>query len=362
MSETIDSATGGARPAEPRLVIFGVTGQLGQELIERLDQSDWSIAELVGVASKQSVGQTFDFRGEELDVLGEWPVLKGRDLVFLCTRGVDALEVVRECLRAQVPCLDLTGALSSQAEVPLATATATAIASGEPGADGDAMAAAPLIALPSATTLAWAAVLEAIGEVAGITRVVGTVMSSASCLGRRGLVSLSEESIALFNQSESAESGPAGQNVAFDVLPGGGIDADRIRCELGRLFGEALRVDVAGVLVPTFVGEGTSLAIELERPLERGVLEASLEAGIGVRVVADGFGSRGLTAVEDGAAEPIGPTLRDAGGTDEVWVGRIEADASVSAGQGWRIWLASDPVHLAANHALRVAGRRLGLS
>jgi len=356
MSETIKGTSGGASRAVLRLVVFGVTGQLGQELIGRLDESGWPIAELVGVASEGSAGETFDFRGEELDVLGEWPVLKGRDLVFICTRGVDALEVVRECLRAQVPCLDLTGALSSQAEVPLAKTLAAA------GAEDDAIAVAPLIALPSATTLAWAPVLDAIGDVAEITRVVGTVLSSASALGRHGLIALSEESIALFNQSESETAGPAGQGVAFDVVPGGGIDPDRIRLELARLFGETLRIDVTGVLVPTFVGEGTSLAIELDRPLERAVLESSLEAGIGLSVVAEGLGSRGLTAVEEDVAEPIGPTLRDAGGTDEVLVGRIEADASVAEGTGWRVWLASDPVRLAADHALRVAGRRLGLS
>ena len=40
---------------EPRrLVIFGVTGQVGQELVDRLDESEWPIAELVGVASPDS--------------------------------------------------------------------------------------------------------------------------------------------------------------------------------------------------------------------------------------------------------------------------------------------------------------------
>ena len=43
-------------------------------------------------------------------------------------------------------------------------------------------------------------------------------------------------------------------------------------------------------------------------------------------------------------------------------VGRIEADPSVEVGQGWRVWLASDPLRLVADHALRVAGRRLGLA
>lgn len=354
MTETTRGATGRVGPSARRLVVFGVTGQLGRELVDQLSESNWRIAELVGVASENSVGETFEFRGEEFDVVGEWPVLKGCDLVFLCTRGVDALEVVRECLRARVPCLDLTGALSAQTEVPLPAMI------GRADSEGDAIDSAPLIALPTATTLAWASVLGAIGEAPRITRVVGTVLSSAAAQGRRGLVALSEESIALFNQSESLTPGPAGQGVAFDVVPGGGIDAERVRLELGRIFGETLRVDVAGVQVPAFVGEGSSLVIEFGGALERATLESRLAAHDAITLFGEGLGSHGLAVVEESATEAIGPTLRDAAGTGDVWVGRIEADTSVSVGHGWRLWLAIDPIRLAVDHAIGVAERRLG--
>jgi hypothetical protein len=43
-------------------------------------------------------------------------------------------------------------------------------------------------------------------------------------------------------------------------------------------------------------------------------------------------------------------------------VGRIRPDESLPEGLGWRLWLASDPLHLAAEQALRVARRRLGLA
>lgn len=347
----------GAPVRSPRsLVIFGITGQLGQELLDRLEDSDWPIGELVGVASGDSAGETFDFRGEEYAVASEWPVLKARDLVFVCTRSELALEVVRACLEAQVPCLDLTGVLAEQDEVPLAFTL------GPQGGEGDVLASAPLIASPSPTTLAWAPLLEAISGAVEIQRVVATVLSSASSQGRSGVLALSEESIALFNQSEAPAPGPAGQAVAFDVVPGGGADPARVRLELRRLFGASLRVDVASVQVPTFVGEGASLLIELASPLDRSALESRLAAKDGLEVVVGGVGSRGLVAVDAETSDPIGPTLRDVAGVGEVRVGQIEADASSGVGLGWRIWLASDPLRLAADHAVRLAGRRLGLS
>ena len=91
---------------------------------------------------------------------------------------------------------------------------------------------APLLSVPSGTTLAWAAILEAFD----ISRVVGTVLCSASAQGRHGVLALSQESIALFNQSDGPSTGPAGQAVAFDVIPGGGIDCERVQRECHRLF------------------------------------------------------------------------------------------------------------------------------
>ncbi|MEZ4290016.1 MAG: hypothetical protein R3E53_05525 [Myxococcota bacterium] len=309
------------------------------------------------MASPDSVGETFELRGEVFDVASEWPALKGHDLVIVCTRGGAALEIVREALRAGVPCLDCTGALVDRPEVPLARLRRAS------GAEDEALAEAPLLALPS-PTLAWARVLEALSEAAGVRRVVGTVLSSAGLHGRSGLASLSEESIALFNQSETPETGPAGQPVAFDVIPGGGVDTARVRQELARLFGTDLAVDVFGVQVPTFVGEGSALGLELDRPIERDALVERLTAAEGLVVVPEGPGARGLEVVPESLEEgawPAGPTLRDALGSGDVLVGRIEPAPAWPAGQGFRLWLATDPLRLAAEQALRLAALRLGL-
>ena len=319
---------------------------------------------MLGVASAESAGTEFEFRGEALDVVSEWPVLKGRDLVVICTPAAEALEIVREALRAEVPCIDCSGVLANQSEVPMPIPPTMSLSTSNPGATGaielgDALVEkAPLLSVPSGTTLAWAAILEAFD----ISRVIGTALCSASAQGRHGVLALSQESIALFNQSETPSTGPAGQVVAFDVIPGGGIDCERVQQECRRLFGEALRIGVTSVQVPTFVGEGASLALELETPMDADEVESRLTAMDGVSLAQDGVGSRGLVAIEADATEPLGPTLRDAIGSDEILVGRIEADASLPAGEGWRLWLAFDPLRLVADQALRLASRRLGLA
>jgi aspartate-semialdehyde dehydrogenase len=347
------------RPAY-RFVVFGATGHLGQQLIDKLDESGWPIAELVGVASAESAGMEFTFRGEELDVTSEWPALKGRDMVFICTQAAEAREIVREALRAEVPCIDCSGSLANEIDVPMPSPPAlkSAIAFNAMTLDDEAVTKAPALSVPSGTTLAWAPIIEAMGA----ARVVGTALCSASAQGRHGVVALSRESIALFNQADAPDSGPAGQAVAFDVIPGGGIDCWRVQRECRRAFGEALQISAASIQVPTFVGEGASLALELKEQKDLGAVEKALAATEGVLVARDGFGSRGLAEINVQQAEPVGPTLRDAIGSDEILVGRIEPDASMAVDDGWRLWIAFDPLRLVSDQALRLASRRLGMT
>ncbi|MEZ4330265.1 MAG: hypothetical protein R3F35_00805 [Myxococcota bacterium] len=325
-----------ARSTGHRVVVYGVTGQLGRELVERLEASDWPIDELVGVASAASLGREFEFRGEEQDVLPEAPPLTGRDLVFICTPRAAALEIVRDALRAEVACVDCSGALATQPAVPLLRGSAT------PQDADEVLAKAPVVAIASSTTLAWLPVLEALDAAGGLARLAATVLTSAGSWGRGGVAALSEESIALFNQSAPPPLGPAGRPIAFDVVPGGAVEAGRVRAELERLFGKALPLALSAVQVPTFVGEGALLSIELARPLAGDAIERALEA-------------RPELLVGEGAS------LRDALGEARVRVGAIEPDASGEAGRAWRLWLASDPLRLVADAAMRAAEARLGL-
>ncbi|HPG27295.1 MAG TPA: hypothetical protein PLW10_16795, partial [Myxococcota bacterium] len=58
-----------------------------------------------------------------------------------------------------------------------------------------------------------------------------------------------------------------------------------------------------------------------------------------------------------GSIRPTSTSL----GSGDVLVGRIEPAPAWPAGQGFRLWLATDPLRLAAEQALRLAALRLGL-
>ena len=174
-----------------RVGVVGATGLLGQELIAALDEESAPLGELHVFASEESLGQEVDFRGERLPVQTPVESLRGLDVVLLCTPASTALDWVRVALRSEVPCIDCSGALVGSVDVPMAMTSLGAY---------EELQAAPLISSPPGPSLAWGPVLAAIQREAGLRRVLGTLLHSASAAGRRGIETLSERTLALLNQ------------------------------------------------------------------------------------------------------------------------------------------------------------------
>lgn len=325
-----------------RVGVIGATGALGAELIEVLSASAIRVAQIVPVATTRSLGSEVEFQGESVPVQDELSSLHGLDFVFLCAPRAVSFALAGDALRAEVPGIDLSGALATAVEMPLHVA-----ALGVPEAE----AHIPFVATPAGPALSWAHVLHPLADAAGLTRVVGTVLDSASVAGVRGVETLITESLALFNQQDLPDSTVFSRPVAFDCgpatgVPGTGDEVPRERevaDDLGRLLGSDIGFGVTAVQVPTFLGQASTLLVETNEPLDPEEARSLLAKAPGVEVWLDG--------VE-------GPSLRASAGRNEVLVGRVRSDPS-SPGS-LLLWIACDPARLAAANAVELAEARVG--
>jgi len=316
-----------------RVGVAGATGALGSEVLGVLDATGTPIAQLVAVAGDGSLGCDIDFQGEVVPVAAELPALHGLDAFVNCAPPDAAPELVRAALRAEVPCIDASGAFALRAEVPLVWAAG----GGDPGA-------VPLIASPVDAALVWLPVLRALGEESPLARVTGTVLEAASAGGRDAIDSLSLESLALFNQQALDEDEPAALPVAFDCRPASGerVGERRSReqmleASLARLLPAAPRISARWIRIPAFIGQGSSLLVEGSRPLDAEAAAERLAKAPGVELWTGG--------------EPEeGPNLRASAGRDTVLVGRPETDAAHPG--ALRLWAVADLLRLAAVNAV----------
>lgn len=323
-----------------RLGVVGATGALGVEVLALLDASRLRVAGLLPIATERSLGESVAFQGEVYAVQTA-ASLRGLDLLLCCAPAQAALEWVREALRSEVPCIDCSGALALSQDVPLRVAAL----------DPSGVADAPLLATPTGLPLVLAHVLAPILRAAGLTRVGVTALESSSAAGRSGIAALGAETVALFNQQEPEEPEALARPLAFDCHPAVGevgeggstsVEAQLPRV-LARLLGVEVPVAATVAQIPVFVGQASALAVETERAL-------------------DPKSARELLSVAPGISlwtlDAEGPNLRAAAGSSEVFVGRLRADPSCE--RGLLLWLAADPLRLAAANAVALAELRLG--
>ena len=322
-----------------RVGVVGATGALGNEVLRALASSPLRVSEIIPIGTDRSLGSDIEFQGEVYPVETEMPSLRGIDLLLLCAPPSVSLDCARQSLRAEVPCIDLSGALAGSAEVPLSV-----------GELKDEWATAPLIAVPPGAALAWALVLRPLDQSAGLVRVAGTSLEGASVGGRRGIDSLYAESLAIFNQTEAPEPSAFPRPLAFDCLPSvgpassdGATEAEtRLADTLARHLGARVQLTVTSVQVPVFVGHGAVLAIETQAEIDLAEAATVLDKAPGVEV-ADPAGA--------------GPSMRAAVGRDVVLVGRLRRDPSRE--RCLLLWLAADLLRLSASHAVELSVARL---
>lgn len=326
-----------------RIAVLGATGALGGEVLAALDASTLRIAEVVPVATDRSLGRDIEFQGEIYPVEARPPRLRGLDLVLCCAPPEASLDLVREALKAGVPCIDCSGALTASEEVPVRVAALPALVGDE---------GAPAIATPAGPELAWSLVLAPLHRAVGVRRVVGSVLEAASVAGRPGIEALSADSLALFNPQESRDPGDGLRPLAFDCHPAvGAVDEDgstaresRVARVLCRLLGSEIAVAISAVQVPAFVGQASVLAVETQRPLDAKQAEDLLSRAPGVELWEQ---------------DPEGPNLRAVAGREVVLVGRLRRDPSTS--RGLLLWAVTDALRLAAANAVELAAARLQL-
>jgi aspartate-semialdehyde dehydrogenase len=304
-----------------------------------LDLSSLRVSEIVPIATESSLGRDIEFQGSIFPVETDEARMTGLDLAFLCAPPSAALAFVRSALREHVPCIDLSGATAGTEDVPMRVA-----------GYGSVPEDIPLLAIPRSPALALVMVLQPIAAAAGLKRVSGAVLESASWAGKEGMAALYQESIAVFNQQSPPESTAFPAPVAFDCMSGAEeLDAEGLAPresalirDLALLLGSEVKIATTLVQVPIFVGVGAALSIETERDLEVGEAEDLFRKAPGVDLAAD-------------SDNP--PTTRSISGRDSVLVGRLRGDASVE--RGLQLWLVADPLRLAASHAIQLAVLRL---
>lgn len=322
------------------IALIGATGNVGETLVELLEEREFPVKDLHLLASSESAGQSLSFRGRQVRVRS----LEAFDFsqVQLAFFAAGA-EVTRAChervLAAGCSLIDLSAAL------PLEQAPCVLP---ELGVEGLPALSKPwCVSAPTPSAVACALVLAALKPVLQPQRLNVTAMLSISTLGRSGVQELARQTAELLN-ARPLEPRVVDRQVAFNLLAQiGETDSQghaqlekRLAAELQQLLGmPGLPVAATCALAPVFFGDSLALGVQADADIDLAAVQQLLEAAQGIELVEVG---------------DYPTAVGDAVGQDQLYVGRVRLGAS-DPGQ-LNLWIASDNVRKgAALNALQIA-------
>ena len=297
-----------------RVAVVGATGLVGREILALLEERRFPVAELVAFASEGSSGDSISFADGDVavhEVPSSWPRF---DLAFLCATAEVSRRAAGALAAGGAVVIDVTAAHRDAKEATLAL----------PGEGLDPKTS--IVSIPHPSTTLLVSLLRPLVSHLRIRRVVATALLSISSLGRDALDRLGTESAELLNGQTPDEE----RQVAFDGGPeprdGDRFLAAEVRRDASRLLGVDLALSFSAVRVPLFFGQGLSLAIEAEEPIDVAEAESWLRA------------APSLILDPDATAT----TIREAAGGEAVHVAMIRVDPT---DRRWlQLWATADNV------------------
>ena len=333
----------------PNVAIVGATGLVGGVMRTILEERSFPVDELRLLASARSAGKTLPWKGGEVTV---------EDAATADPSGIDIaiFSAGATASRAQAPryaaagavVVDNSSAWRNDPQVPLVVSEVN------PGDTADRPKG--IIANPNCTTMAAMPAVAPLHVEAGLTRMIASTYQAASGAGLEGIEVLDEQQQKIV--SEAANLAFDGRRAPFpeprkwsvplanNVVPLNYVlEEDDFTEEEIKLRNETRRIlhipelPVVGtcVRVPVFTGHSLSLNLEFERPLP---VARAIE----------------LLRAAPGVTWSDVPNPLEATGRDDVFVGRVRQDPTVSDQRGIVLFVTGDNLRKgAALNAIQIA-------
>ena len=323
------------------MAILGVTGAVGQELLQLLAERAFPVAELIPLASARSAGQRLFWNGRELTIAAVSPeVFEGVDVVLASAGGSASRQWAPVAARAGAVVIDNSSAFRMDPAVPLVVPEVNPAA---------AFTHQGIIANPNCTTILLTLALAPLQARRPIKRVVVSTYQSASGAGARAMEELRQLSRTVLEGGEPV-SEVLPHSLAFNLflhnspLQSNGYCEEELKMlnETRKIMGVPdLRLTATCVRVPVLRAHSEAVNIEFFEPFPVAEARALLQVAPGVELLENFEANRF-------------PMPTDVTGRDPVAVGRIRQD--LSDPHALELWLCGDQIRKgAALNAIQIA-------
>jgi len=318
-----------------KLAIVGVTGLVGQEMLEVLAERDFPISELIPVASEKSCGGKISFKGQAYPIISLSELLERKmDLAVFSAGGVIAKIWAPKLAEIGCKVIDNSSFWRMHKNHKLIV----------PEINGNVLSDEDMIiANPNCSTIQLVMALAPLHKKYIIKRVVVSTYQSVTGTGRKAVEQLKNEEAGI--DSERAYPHQIYQNALphCDDFTENGYTKEEMKLtnETKKILDKNIEVTATAVRVPVIGGHSESVNITFENDFDLDEIRIALNSMAGVMVV-DNISNNEYPM-------PINTHKKDA-----VYVGRIRRDFSQE--KTLNMWVVSDNLRKgAATNTVQIA-------
>jgi aspartate-semialdehyde dehydrogenase len=325
-----------------KIAIVGISGAVGQELLSVLTERNFPVESLKLFGSARSAGNTYTFKGENIDVveLQHNDDFKDIDIAFVSAGGSISIEFADTITKHGAIMIDNSSAFRMDDDVPLVVP--------ELNAEDALNRPRNIIANPNCTTTQLVVSLKAIENLSHITKVHVSTYQAASGAGATAMDELQEQ-YAQIQRGEEPTVDKFAYQLAYNLIPQvdafteNGYTKEELKMyhETRKIMHSDIKVSATCIRVPVLRAHSEAVWLETERPISVEEAKKAFANAPGVVLMND-----------DAKREYPMPLFLE--GRDEVFVGRIRKDLTNE--NGLTFWSVSDQIKKgAALNAVQIA-------
>ncbi|WP_315507550.1 aspartate-semialdehyde dehydrogenase [Capnocytophaga leadbetteri] len=319
-----------------RVAVVGVTGMVGNVMLEVLKEHNFPVTELIPVASEKSIGKKINFKGKEYSVIGLEQAVSLKPDVALFSAGASvSKEWAPRFAQVGTTVVDNSSAWRMDETKKLVI----------PEINADVLTKDDkIIANPNCSTIQMLVALAPLQAKYGIKRIVVSTYQSITGTGVKAVRQLENEYKG--EKGEMAYHYPIHRNAIphCDVFEDNGYTKEEMKLvrETKKILrDDTIAVTATAVRIPVVGGHSESINVELKTDFSIDEVRALLAKSAGIKV-------------QDNTDTNTYPMPIYAHGKDEVFVGRIRRDESQA--NTINLWVVADNLRKgAATNTIQIA-------
>jgi aspartate-semialdehyde dehydrogenase len=325
-----------------KVAVVGVSGAVGQEFLQVLQERNFPMDELVLFGSARSAGKQYTFKGETLTVkeLKENDDFKDIDIALTSAGGGTSKKFAPTITKHGAIMIDNSSAFRMDEDVPLVV----------PEVNAADLHSIPrnIVANPNCTTIQMVVCLKPINDISPITKVHAATYQAASGAGATAMAEL-EQQIKEIAAGEPVTVEQFQYQLAMNLIPHvdvfteNGYTKEEMKMyhESKKIMHTDIQVSSTCVRVPVLRNHSEAIWVETEDELDLGQIKEAMASADGV-------------TLQDDPANNIYPMPFGSASKDDIFVGRLRKD--LTNPRGITFWCVGDQIKKgAALNAVQIA-------